>query len=441
MRKMLSSWGAVMAIAVLALGWGAWAGTHPALPRAVDQTIAVGADWYQRLPLDPRAATDAYLARIPAAMRERGEVVADSETDAFGLRLLTLIVVTIAICASGFAASMRNSAEHMSKRPIVVDALVALQYFVVLFALNLPVSIYAGFVTPHQFGFSGESFVDWLADHLVNWAVFTCFYVVGVLVIFRFIRRRPGTWAAWAIGVYFVLRALYAFLGPGVIEPLTNSFRPLADGPQKQLILALAHANGIGDALVVTDDASRQTRLLNAHVSGFGQTARIAVDDNTLAHTSDPMLRMVVAHEIGHFVLDHEIAAVITGTIVAGVGFVLVALAMRLLVSRFGPRWSLRGMGDIAALPVFWGLYLLWGFLSLPVDNAISRVYEHQADMYGLNASREPYGMAEFMIHDADTSRLSPSAIEYALFYDHPSDAERVMTAMTWRAAMQGSSP
>jgi len=67
--------------------------------------------------------------------------------------------------------------------------------------------------------------------------------------------------------------------------------------------------------------------------------------------------------------------------------------------------------------------------------------YEHQADMYGLNASREPHGMAEFMIHDADTSRLSPSAVEYALFYDHPSDAQRVMTAMTWRAAMQGSSP
>ena len=440
MRKTLLSWSVVMAIAVLALGWGAWAGTHPVPPRPADQTVAVGADWYQRLPLDPRAATDAYLARIPAAMRERGEVVANSGAVDFGLRLLTLIVATIAICASGFAAGMRNSAERLSNRPIVVDALVALQYFVVLFALTLPVSVYAGFVSSHRFGFSDESFAAWLADDLVNWAVFTCFYVVGVLVIFHFIRRRPGAWAAWAIGVYFVLRALYAFLGPGVIEPLTNNFRPLADGPQKQLILALAHANGIADASVVVGDASRQTRLLNAHVSGFGETARIAVDDNTLAYTSDAMLRMVVAHEIGHFVLDHEIAAVITGTIVAGVGFVLIALGMRLLVTRFGPRWGLRGMGDIAALPVFWGLYLLWGFVSLPADNAISRVYEHQADMYGLNASRESHGMAEFMIHDADTSRLSPSTVEYVLFYDHPSDAERVMTAMKWRAA-QGSSP
>ena len=68
-------------------------------------------------------------------------------------------------------------------------------------------------------------------------------------------------------------------------------------------------------------------------------------------------------------------------------------------------------------------------------SQAISRNFEHQADLYGLNASRAPLDLAEFMIHDADTVRLRPTAIEYALFYTHPSDAERVETAMQWRAA------
>ena len=436
-----TSWGIVVSIAVASLCWGAWKGREAVPPRPADQTVAVDADWYRHVPLAPSLATDAYLARIPAAMRERGGIVADSHLVTFGLRLLTLIVATIAISASGFAAKMRDGAERISRRPLVVDALVASQYFVVLFALNLPVSVYAGFVLPHRFGFSDQSFAAWLVDELVNWSVFTCFYIVGVLVIFRFIRSRPGAWVAWAIGVYFGLRTLFVFLTPGFIEPLTNDFRPLPDGPQKQLILALAHANGITDASVMVGDASRQTRLLNAHVSGFGKTARIVVDDTTLAHTSDPMLRMVVAHEIGHFVLDHEIAADITGTLLAGVGFAFVAGGMGLLLARFGPRWGMRGQGDIAVLPIFWGLFLLWGFLSLPADNAISRVYEHQADMFGLNASREPHGMAEFMIHDADASRLSPSTLEYALFYSHPSDVERVTTAMQWRAALQGNGP
>ena len=53
----------------------------------------------------------------------------------------------------------------------------------------------------------------------------------------------------------------------------------------------------------------------------------------------------------------------------------------------------------------------------MPVSNAISRNQEHQADLYGLNASQAPLGLAEFMIHDADTVRLRPTAVEYALFY------------------------
>jgi STE24 endopeptidase len=94
----------------------------------------------------------------------------------------------------------------------------------------------------------------------------------------------------------------------------------------------------------------------------------------------------------------------------------------------------MHGLADAATLPVLWGCFLMWGFASLPASNAAARLSEHQADLFGLNASQSPHGLAEFMIHDADTARLQPSALEYALFYTHPSDAERIATAMTWRA-------
>ena len=236
-------------------------------------------------------------------------------------------------------------------------------------------------------------------------------------------------------GSDLVLRATFTLLSPGVIEPLTNTFQPLAEGPQKQQILALAHANGINDVSVVTGDASRQTRLLNAHVSGIGGAARITVDDTTLRATSDPMLRAVLGHEIGHYVMNHAIQSIFADTLIMSVGFALIALGTGAVIRRMGARWQISGVEDIASLPVFWGLFLLWGFASLPVSNAISRTQEHQADLYGLNASQAPLGLAEFMIHDADTVRLRPTAVEYALFYDHPSDAERVAAAMQWRVA------
>jgi STE24 endopeptidase len=432
---------AIVLVAALALLWGWSVGRQPAPARPADLTTRVDAGWYDALPLDPAAATAAYLARIPPDMRARGEAYSDTRLLAFGLRVLVLLAATALLCSTAFAARIRNAIGSAFRKQTGVDLVVALLYFVALYALTLPAEVYATFVRPHRFGFSDQSFGSWLADDVTNWAVLTAFYAVGVLAIYALMRRRPLTWVAWSIAVYAILRTLYALLSPGVIEPLTNHFRPLEEGAQKEQVIALAHANGIADASVVTADTSRRSRLLNAHVSGFGATARISLDDTTLKATSDPMLRMVVAHEIGHFVMDHEIVQVFSDTLVVAVGLLVIAGALRVLLRRYGARLAMRGEGDIASLPLFWGLFVLWGLASAPATNAISRVYERQADLYGLNASRAPHGLAEFVIHDADTARLAPSALEYALFYDHPSDAERVMTAMQWRASTARLAP
>jgi STE24 endopeptidase len=367
-------------------------------------------------------------------MPARGEAYSDTRMRVFWLRVLTLILATALLLATAFAAQLRAIAAGRLLRPAAIDAVVAIQYFVAMLALSLPVEIYARFVRPHRFGFSDQPFAAWLSDYVINWSVLTAFYLIAVLLIYRVFRWRPQQWVAWAVAVYVGLRALYALLSPDVIEPLTNNFKPLAEGPQKAQIVALAHANGIDELAVVTGNASRQSRLLNAHVSGFAGTTRISVDDNTLSTTSDPMLRAVVAHEIGHFVLKHTATSIVTDSLVMAAGFAFIALSMRGLLRRFGSRWRVTGIADIAALPAFWGLLLLWMYASLPLTNAMSRVAEHQADLFALGASQAPHGLAEFMIHDADTTRLRPTALEYALFYTHPSAAERVETAMRWRA-------
>jgi len=433
--RLSTTWSLIGVVGIVALAWGWSVGHEPVPARPIDLTTPVPATWYANLPLDPVAATNAYLARIPGEMRERGERYSDTRMLTFDLRVLSLVLATIVLCATRMASHARELAERVLSRRAFVDTAVALQYFIALFLLSLPVEIYATFLRPHRFGFSEQSFSAWIGDSLVNWGVFTAFYLVGVLVIYSVIRKRPTRWVPWAVGIYLVLRATFTLLSPNVIEPLTNTYRPLADGPQKAQILALAHANGINDVAVVTGDASRQSRLLNAHASGIGDAARISVDDNTLQRTSDPMLRAVVGHEIGHFVMNHDAQSIITDTLIMSIGFALIALGTQLVVRRLGARWQMAGTDDIASLPIFWGLFLLWGFVSLPASNAVSRSFEHQADLYGLNASQAPLGLAEFMIHDADNVRLRPTSLEYALFYTHPSDAERVATAMQWRAA------
>lgn len=235
-------WGLIALVGSVALAWGWSVGSESVPERASDQTATVPPSWYADLPLDPAAATSAYLARIPAAMRERGERYSDTRMRAFELRVLSLILATVFLCVTRMAAKARDCAGRVFSRLALVDTAVALQYFLALFVLSLPAEIYAAFLRPHQFGFSDQPLGSWLGDSLVNWGVFSAFYLVAILLIDGFIRRRPTQWVIWAAAIYLVLRATYTLLSPNVIEPLTNTFRPLGESPQKQQILALAHA-------------------------------------------------------------------------------------------------------------------------------------------------------------------------------------------------------
>lgn len=420
---------------LVAVGWGAYSRSRPAAPRSQDMTIPVSLEWHQTLPSDPALAAQAYLDRVPAPMRARGEAVSDTRYWIWGARIVLTIGAMTLFLFSGAAGALSNGVTRISRLAWLQALVFAAAVFVYLFAALLPVEVYAGYVRPRTFGFADRSFWAWLQDHVLNWAVLSAFYAVGVAAFTTLMRRKPQSWAGWATLVYFSLATLYVLATPGFIEPMFNTYTALPDSPIKRDILAMAHANGLSADNVYTADASRQSRLLNAHVSGVFGTARISIDDTTLSEQYRPSILAVVGHEIGHHVMGHVFSFVVVLTTVAGLGFALIAWAAPLLIRRFRAHWKIGDLRETGGIAVFWLLFLIWGFVSDPITKAFSRWQEAQADIYGLNASQAPDGMAEFMIHDADTARLSPTPLDILLFYDHPSDRSRIETAMRWRAA------
>ena len=318
------------------------------------------------------------------------------------------------------------------------DAIVGVTVMAIVFAILLPLESYAGYVRFWRAGFVTASYLDWLRDFSLDWAITTGFTAIGLVAVMALVRARPRTWPGWASLVYLILAAIYTFIAPGYIDPLFNRLTPLADGPDKARILALAHANGVRADNVYVQDASRQSVLLNAHVSGIGSAARIVLDDNTIASTPRREVDMVMAHEIGHFVLAHDAKTVLAQTVVNALGFLLIAWALAVLLERFGPRWRIAATSSAAVAPLVWLLFTLWGSVAQPISNAISREQEAEADLFGLNASQEPFGLAEFMLRDVDASSLDPSPLTFWLFYTHPSPRSRVLTAMQWRAGQRG---
>jgi STE24 endopeptidase len=73
-------------------------------------------------------------------------------------------------------------------------------------------------------------------------------------------------------------------------------------------------------------------------------------------------------------------------------------------------------------------------FILTPITNTETRVAEHEADMYGLNASRQPDGFAQAAIHVGEYRKMSPGPLGEWIFFDHPSGRNRIHDAMTWKA-------
>lgn len=424
----------VGSIALAAIAWGAIAGSQPVAQRLAVRAAPVDAAWYAMLPGEPNAATRAFLERVPADAKARAEAFTNRGYAALMLRLAVLIVASALVMFTGLAARMRDAALRLTHRAWLQDALFAIQFLSILLASSLPVEVFAGFVRYREAGLSHAGFWQWLSDYALQWAVDLIFYAVGIVAIMALIRRRPQSWPAWATLVYVALYATYSLVSPLYIAPLFNQYTQLPDGPAKERILSLARANGVPADGVYVRDASRQSVILNASVSGLMGTARITLDDNTVLTTPPAELELVMAHEIGHYVLRHVFKETVLQGLVIGVGFLFIAGSMRRLLARYGKRWRVTGAGDVAALPVFWLLFALWGFIALPADNTIQREDEAEADLYGLNASRQPLGLAEFMLRDADVRPLEQGAfVEWAL-YSHPTPAHRIASAMRWRA-------
>ena len=109
-----------------------------------------------------------------------------------------------------------------------------------------------------------------------------------------------------------------------------------------------------------------------------------------------------------------------------------------LLTQTFGP-WmqeQLLGLALAAGLGglALTGLLTTYLFLMTPVVNTIIRTNEAEADIFGLNAAREPDGFAEVALLLSEYRKLAPGPWEERLMFDHPSGKNRILMAMRWKA-------
>ena len=316
-----------------------------------------------------------------------------------------------------------------SKVPIYV-----VQYLVVTTVAGLPLAIYEGFIREHAYGLSNQTFLQWAGDFSINFAVNLIAFTILLTLIYAVARMAKRGWWIWGTAVTVLFLAVQAMVQPVYIDPLTNHYAPLPESGMKSSILSLARANGIPADNVYTFDASRQSKRISANVSGFLGTTRISLNDNLLNRCTPSEVMAVMGHEMGHYVMNHIGGQITWFGFLILAGFAFVNFGYRGLTNIFGGNWDVRTIDDPAGLPLIVALFSVFMLLSTPASNTIVRTQEIQADIFGLNAARQPDAFATVALKLSDYRKLDPSPLEEFVFYDHPSGRTRIWEAMRWKA-------
>jgi STE24 endopeptidase len=385
--------------------------------------------------IDPAAATQAWLASVPKEKREKSDAYFEGGYWLILWNFLLVAGVSIFLLASRISARLRDIAEHATNFKSLQVACYAVPYLIIVYVFSFPLNLYQNFYREHQYGLGNQSFLPWFGEQLIGLGVTLIGGMLLLIVLYAVFRRASRTWWIWGTIVTVIFLFVGAFIAPVYIEPLFNTYKPLANPEIREPILAMGRANQIPATQVFEVDASRQTTRVSANVSGFLGTTRIALNDNLLKQCTLPEIRMVMAHEMGHYVLNHGAKLLTYSGIFILVGFALTRTLFDATVRRWGNKWGVRGTADPAGLPLLVLILSTLVFVATPLLNTVVRVTEREADAFGLNTSREPDGMAQAALKLGTYRKLNPTPLEEFIFFDHPSGRARIRMAMDWKAA------
>ncbi len=425
-------WCGVVVVCVLA-GAGA-AMAQPALQPAVDITKVPDAA-QPSAHFDADAATEAYMAMIPPGAKARSDAYFEGGYWLVLWDFLYAAAMMLILLQTGWSAKMRDAAVRMTRFRWLQTLLYWVEYLLVTTVLGFPLELYENYMREHKYGLATQSFGPWMGDEGKALLVNLVLGAVGVVVLFAIVRKLPRTWWLWGAAAALVMQVVVVAIAPVYLVPIFNKVTRLNDPKVTAPILRMAHANGIPTNDVYEIDASRQTTRMSANVSGFANTMRITLNDNLLKRGSPEEIQAVMGHEMGHYVLNHIPKAIMFLTIVTVLSFAYLFYGLQWALRRWGARWGIENVGDPAVLPLVVLLATVLFFVLTPVMNTFTRTQEKEADMFGLNASRQPDGFAQAAIHLSEYRKMRPGKLEEFVFYDHPSGYNRIHSAMVWKGA------
>jgi STE24 endopeptidase len=338
-----------------------------------------------------------------------------------------------------------------TRRRFLQVLIFAPMFLVTVQVMTFPVTYYSEHLEK-KFGLSVQSFSSWMLDWLKGLAIGVILGTLLIWILYGVIRRSARRWWFYFWLATIPIAVFLIFLQPYVIEPLFFKFSPL-ETTQPELTRRLREVVeraglDIPESRMYEMNASSKVKALNAYVSGLGSSKRVVVWDTTIDKMTPDEIAFVFGHEAGHYVL-HHIPKLIALTL--AVAFALFYLGYR-LVNWAIPRWQewsgVKRLTDWGSLTLLLLFLTILSFVADPLTNGISRHYEHQADIYGLEVTHglipdgpQNAARAFQILGEVDLGDPHPSEFIKLWLYNHPPVADRVDFALRYDPWEGGTIP
>lgn len=332
--------------------------------------------------------------------------------------------LALAWTAGGGLAALDSLWRGPAGGPLLHGLAVMLSFVGIAVLLELPVSAWRTFAVEERFGFNRTGPALFAADALRQ-LVLALLLTAPLAAASLWLMANSELWWLWVALAWTGFMLLMLVLGPRLIAPLFNRFRPLEDPALRERIERLLERCGFQARGVYVMDASRRSSHGNAYFTGVGRSRRIVFYDTLLEDLEPPEIEAVLAHELGHFRLRHVPRRIA----LSAIGALLALAALDWLTSRpgFFTNLGVPVPSDHAALLLFFISGPYAAFFLTPVFAWLSRRDELQADGFAAErADGTSLARALLKLTEENAGTLTPDPLHSAFYDSHPPVARRI---------------
>jgi STE24 endopeptidase len=172
---------------------------------------------------DPAAATQAWLASVPAEKRAKSDAYFEGGYWLLLWDFLLSAAIALFLLGSRLSARMRDFAERTTRIKAFQVALYIIPYMLLVAVLSFPLGVYRDYFREHAYGLATQTFAPWFGEQLISLGVGIVGAVILTIVLYAVFRRAPRTWWIWGTGVGIFFAVIEILLSPIFIEPLFNT--------------------------------------------------------------------------------------------------------------------------------------------------------------------------------------------------------------------------